>query len=153
MQCGFYGFQVGIWKTSSWLIWEQFELLRQASKNNYHHKGSTSRLSLCKVYASLREWFAQIPMSDKVVLSRMGNLPEDEGEDGASGKAVTIHCTSTCDGEFASAWVHTRCLPNASKRGSVVSYEKNSKCRRSLNSSLLSKATVYKNKGSLYIWQ
>lgn len=42
-------------------------------------------------------------MSDKVVLSRMGNLLEDEGEDGASGKAVTIHCTSTCDGEFASA--------------------------------------------------
>lgn len=60
-------------------------------------------------------------MSDKVVLSRMGNLPEDEGEDGASGKAVTIHCTSTCDGEVP------ECTPDACpmlQKGDLLSVTK-----------------------------
>lgn len=44
--------------------------------------------------------------------------------------------------------------PDTSKRGFIVGYEKkNSKCNESLNCSLLSKATAYRNRGSLYIWQ
>lgn len=39
------------------------------------------------------------------------------------------------------------------KKGICCQLRKNSKCSESLNSSLLSKATVYKNRGSLYIWQ
>lgn len=135
---------MGIWKTSSWLIWEQCELLQQASKNNYHHKGFISRLNLYKVYASFREWFTQIAMSNKVVLGRAGDLPWDKGEVGASGSAIAIYYTFTRDEVFASGPV-PRCLPNTSKRGYVVSYEKKkekkkaSKCNQPLNSSLLQK--------------
>lgn len=71
----------------------------------------------CKVYASSREWFTQIAMSNKVVLGRAGDLLWDKGEDGATGSAIATHYTFTCDEV-------PRRLPNTSKRGFVVSYEK-----------------------------
>lgn len=143
-----YGFQVGIWETSSWLIWEQCEPLWQASQNNYHHKGFISRLSLCKVYASSREWFTQIAMSRKMVLGRAGDLLWDKGEDGATGSAMDARYTFTCD--KVSTQKPAR---HFKKRICCPLWKETSKCNESLNSSLLPKAIAYKNRGSLYIWQ
>ena len=141
---------MGIWKTSSWLIGEQCELLWQASKDNWHHKGFISRLSLCKVYAGSREWFTQIAMSNKVVLDRAGDLLWNKREDGATGSAIAIHYTFTCDEVFTSAQTPAQ---HFKTRIRCQLWKKNSKCNDSLNSSLLSKAMAYKTTGSLYIWQ